>query len=65
MDVQPLVPRDVIARSMTCGDDADKHIAQVQRYVDAGLDEVYVQQIGHDLPGFFDAWRKDVLPAFG
>jgi G6PDH family F420-dependent oxidoreductase len=65
MDVQPLVPRDVIASSMTCGDDADKHIAQVQRYVDAGLDEVYVQQIGHDLPGFFDAWRKDVLPAFG
>jgi G6PDH family F420-dependent oxidoreductase len=64
MATQTLVPRDVIARSVACGDDAEKHIAQVQQYVDAGLDEVYVQQIGPDLPAFFDAWRKDVLPAF-
>jgi G6PDH family F420-dependent oxidoreductase len=64
MDAQTLVPRETIAQSMTCGDDSDKHIAQVRQFVDAGIDEVYVQQIGPDMDGFFDAWRKDVLPAF-
>jgi hypothetical protein len=32
--------------------------------VDAGVDEIYVQQIGPDLAGFFTAWEKDVLPEF-
>ncbi len=39
------------------------HVAQLGRYVDAGADEVYVQQIGPDLDGFFAAYEKDVLPA--
>jgi G6PDH family F420-dependent oxidoreductase len=64
MDAQSLVPREAIREAMTCGDDGEKHIAQIQEYVDAGFDEVYVQQIGPDLDGFFDAWSKEVLPAF-
>jgi G6PDH family F420-dependent oxidoreductase len=64
MDAQSLVPREAIAESITCGDNAEAHIAQVRQYVDAGLDEVYVSQIGPDMEGFFDAWRKEVLPAF-
>lgn len=34
------------------------------KYVDAGVDEYYVQQIGPDMDGFFDAWERDVLPEF-
>ncbi|GAA1323371.1 LLM class F420-dependent oxidoreductase [Pseudonocardia xinjiangensis] len=64
MDAHSLVPREAIRESMTCGDDPEKHVAQIQEYVDAGLDEVYVQQIGPDLDGFFDAWSKEVLPTF-
>jgi hypothetical protein len=64
MAAQSLVPREAIDNAMTCGDDVEEHIAQVLEYVDAGYDEVYVQQIGPDLEGFFDAWSKDVLPAF-
>jgi G6PDH family F420-dependent oxidoreductase len=64
MAAQTLVPKERVAESITCGDDVEAHVAQVRQYVDAGLDEVYVQQIGPDLDGFFDAWREDVLPAF-
>ena len=62
-DAMSLVPKEMIAEAMTCGPDADEHVAQMQQYVDAGVDEVYVQQIGPDFDGFFTAWEKDVLPA--
>jgi G6PDH family F420-dependent oxidoreductase len=64
MAAQSLVPLEAIDDLMTCGDDVEEHIAQVMDYVNAGYDEVYVQQIGPDLDGFFDSWSKDVLPAF-
>jgi len=57
-----LVPRETVAESITCGPDADAHAAQVRQFVDAGADEIYVQQIGPDLDGFFTAWQRDVLP---
>jgi hypothetical protein len=34
----------------------------VRSYLDADIDEVYVQQIGPDLDGFFSTWTRDVLP---
>jgi G6PDH family F420-dependent oxidoreductase len=57
-----LVPRDKVGESVTCGPDSDKHAAQVRRYLDADVDEVYVQQVGPDMSGFFAAWEKEVLP---
>jgi hypothetical protein len=53
----------MIAESVACGDDVDKQVAQVREYIDAGVDEVYVSQMGQDMEGFFTAWEKDVLPA--
>jgi G6PDH family F420-dependent oxidoreductase len=57
-----LVPRAKVAESVTCGPDSDKHADQVRRYLDADVDEVYVQQVGPDLEEFFAAWEKEVLP---
>jgi G6PDH family F420-dependent oxidoreductase len=57
-----LVPREQVAESVVSGPDADKHAAQVRKYLDAGVDEIYVQQIGPDMDGFFSAWERDVLP---
>lgn len=62
-DAQTLVAKEQVAEVITTGDDPERHIAQVRKYLDAGLDEVYVQQIGPDMDGFFEAWSKDVLPA--
>lgn len=61
-DAMSLVPRESMTESITCGPDVDKHVAQARSYLDADIDEVYVQQIGPDKEGFFAAWEKDVLP---
>jgi G6PDH family F420-dependent oxidoreductase len=61
-DAMTLVPRDTVAESVACGPDADEHAAQVRTYLAAGVDEVYVQQIGPDMDGFFATWQHDVLP---
>jgi G6PDH family F420-dependent oxidoreductase len=63
MDAQTLVTKEQVGEAVTVGADPEKHIAQLRSYVDAGLDEVYVQQIGPDMEGFFTAWEKEVLPA--
>ncbi|WP_406816550.1 LLM class F420-dependent oxidoreductase [Mycobacterium sp. M23085] len=60
--LQSLVPPDAVAESVACGPDPDKHVAQVRKYIDADVDEIYVQQIGPDMDGFFAAWQRDVLP---
>ena len=62
-DAMSLVPKEAIAESVTCGPDVAAHVAQLKEYVDAGVDEIYVQQIGPDFDGFFTAYEKDVLPA--
>ncbi|MBO0679900.1 TIGR03557 family F420-dependent LLM class oxidoreductase [Mycolicibacterium sp. S2-37] len=61
-DVGTLVPRDMVGGSMACGPDADKHVSQIREFIEAGADEVYVQQVGPDIEGFFSAWERDVLP---
>jgi G6PDH family F420-dependent oxidoreductase len=61
-DAMTLVPREAVAESVACGPDPDKHAAQVRAYFDADVDEVYVQQIGPDMDGFFASWERDVLP---
>jgi G6PDH family F420-dependent oxidoreductase len=64
-DAVTLVPREAVGESVACGPDAEKHVAQVQKYLDADVDEVYVQQIGPDMEGFFSTWQRDVLPQLG
>jgi G6PDH family F420-dependent oxidoreductase len=59
-----LVTEDMVAESVVCGPDLERHIAHLQEYADAGVDEVYVQQIGEDHAAFFDAYREHVLPRF-
>jgi G6PDH family F420-dependent oxidoreductase len=57
-----LVTPEMVAEKVTCGNDADAHIAAVSAYAEAGFDTVYVNQIGSDQQGFFDFYRTKVLP---
>lgn len=59
-----LIPRDSMGQRMACGPDPERHRAAVRQYVDAGFDEVYVQQIGPRQDEFFQIWEEEVLPAF-
>jgi G6PDH family F420-dependent oxidoreductase len=62
-DASSLVPRDAVAGQFACGPDPERHLAAVQPYLDAGFDEIYVQQIGPDQDAFFRGWAEHVLPA--
>jgi G6PDH family F420-dependent oxidoreductase len=51
--------------SVPCGPDPEVHAAALRTYVDAGYDEVYVQQIGPDQETFLRFYRERVLPMVG
>jgi G6PDH family F420-dependent oxidoreductase len=57
-----LVTEEMTGESIVCGPEVDQHVATIRAYVDAGYDEVYVNQIGPDQEAFFAAYAKDVLP---
>jgi G6PDH family F420-dependent oxidoreductase len=59
-----LVTEEAVADPMPTGPDIDQHIAGLQEFADAGVDELYVQQIGPNQDDFFDTWAKEVLPHF-
>jgi hypothetical protein len=45
-----------------CGPDPQTHLEALQVHLDAGYDEVYVNQIGPDQDGFFSFYAEQVLP---
>jgi G6PDH family F420-dependent oxidoreductase len=58
-----LVTRDAVGGSFACGPDPEAHLAAAREYLDAGFDELYVQQIGPRQEDFFAGWADKVLPA--
>lgn len=57
-----LVTEEMVGRWVPCSPDVERHVAALRRYVDAGYDRVYVQQIGPDQEHFFDVYAREVLP---
>ena len=53
------------ALELPMGPDLDEHAEALQAYADAGVDELFVQQIGPDQDGFFETWARAILPRFG
>ncbi|HEX4818049.1 MAG TPA: TIGR03557 family F420-dependent LLM class oxidoreductase [Nonomuraea sp.] len=44
------------------GPDPEAHAQAIRQYVDAGFDEIYVNQIGDEQDAFFDFYEREVLP---
>jgi G6PDH family F420-dependent oxidoreductase len=59
-----LVTEDMVAEAIPCGPDLERHVERLQLYVDAGFEEVYVQQVGGGYDRFFELYASDVLPRF-
>jgi len=60
--VEP-VTREQIADDMMCGPDLGPLVDATRAAVDAGVDHLYVHQVGDPLAGFIDAWVEQVRPA--
>jgi G6PDH family F420-dependent oxidoreductase len=59
-----LVTEEMIGEAVPCGPDLERHIESFQEFADAGVDELYVQQIGGNHEAFFEAYEREVLPRF-
>jgi G6PDH family F420-dependent oxidoreductase len=57
-----LVTSEHLASPM--GPDLEQHIASLQQYADAAVDELFVQQIGPEQDAFFTTWADRVLDHF-
>src|SRR3954447_2776406 len=43
------------------GPDLDQHVESLEQYAEAGVEELFVQQIGPEVDGFFGEWAPEVL----
>ena len=59
-----LLSKDDMAEIVACGPDPERHIEMIDRFVEAGFDQIYVHQIGPDQRGFIDFYREHVLPHY-
>jgi G6PDH family F420-dependent oxidoreductase len=57
-----LVTEEMVRHNVPCGPDPEEHLQALRTFVDAGYDEVYVNQIGPDQEGFFAFYAEQVLP---
>jgi G6PDH family F420-dependent oxidoreductase len=60
--VTSVVSEEMVAEVVPCGPDPARHLAALQRYVDAGFDELFVTQIGDDARGFFEFFNTELRP---
>jgi G6PDH family F420-dependent oxidoreductase len=59
-----LVTEEMVAGATPCGPDIERHLTAIGEFADAGVDELYVQQVGGGHDEFFAAYEKHVLPRF-
>ncbi len=57
-----MVSMEEATKHVICGPNVDKHLAKIQEYADAGIDHIYIHQIGPDQAGFFEFYEKKIMP---
>ncbi|GGV18378.1 LLM class F420-dependent oxidoreductase [Streptomyces litmocidini] len=57
-----LVTEEAVAAAVACGPDPEEHVRHLRRFVDVGVDRLHIGQIGPEQRGFFDFYRREVLP---
>jgi G6PDH family F420-dependent oxidoreductase len=60
-----MVTEEMATKGKAMGPDPERYVESVQQYVDAGVTEIYVQQIGPDQEGFLRFWWDEVAPRLG
>lgn len=57
-----LITAERVAGQMPCGPDPQRHLQAIDEYVQAGVDDVFVSQVGSDQDGFFEFYATEILP---
>lgn len=58
-----LVTEDRAVEGIACGPDLADFVESMKPYVEAGIDELYISQIGPDQEGFFQFWDTELKDA--
>ena len=56
------ITEDMVSELVPCGPDPEVHLAQLQKFVDAGYDHVFVHQIGDDQEQAVEFYRREIMP---
>ncbi|HWP91180.1 MAG TPA: TIGR03557 family F420-dependent LLM class oxidoreductase [Thermodesulfobacteriota bacterium] len=59
-----MVREEDVAQSVVCGPDPKKHISEIEKFIDAGYDHIYIHQIGPNQEGFFQFYERNILTEF-
>jgi coenzyme F420-dependent glucose-6-phosphate dehydrogenase len=62
-DAASLVTPESLAKQTPVGPDPKRYIDAVREFVDAGVENVYIHQVGPDQEGFFRFFREELQPA--
>ena len=53
-----LISEEMIGEAVPCGPDLDRHLEAFEEYAEAGVDELFVQNIGPYQDEFFEAYGE-------
>ncbi len=59
-----MVTEEQVAQVIACGPDPERHIAAIQKFIDAGYDHLHIYQVGPEQEGFFRFYEREILPYF-
>jgi G6PDH family F420-dependent oxidoreductase len=57
-----LVTEEMVAEVVPCGPDPERHVKAITQYLEAGFDEIYVNQMGPDWAEFLKFFNDEVRP---
>jgi G6PDH family F420-dependent oxidoreductase len=57
-----LVTEESTAESVPAGPDPEPYLTTLSEYAEAGVDTLYIAQMGPEQQGFFDFWTSEVAP---
>ena len=60
-----LIREEDLAETVPVGPDPERHLEAIRGYLQAGIDHVFVHQVGPDQDGFFRFYEQQVLPKVG
>jgi coenzyme F420-dependent glucose-6-phosphate dehydrogenase len=63
-DAVELVTPESLAERSPVGPDPERYISAIREYLDAGVENVYIHQVGPDQEGFVRFFRDELQPAF-
>src|SRR5947209_6354730 len=54
-----LVTEEMVAEAIPCGPDLERHVQTIERFRDAGFDELYIQQVGGGHERFLELYAQE------